>query len=364
MRRPTWQHSLGPSEIHPLPPMPSQYESEISFICPRCRKFVATKLAVPELSFTGERASENVSEGSVEVACPSCETPFPGYCFNSMGDCQITLDDHPTVAIHAELAEYSYDEDWVTYEAPDNPLAILIDLYHHASDLLAEHGGGGAHLLNRMIFAQQIGGLEAYLADTLINLVKNDTDAMKRLIAGDSDLRSKKFTLAEISANAQLVEQEVLLYLRSILYHNMPKVRAIYKIAADVDIFELLEATKDRLRPLSIGTIACIATVETVKAIYSRCSQSLTFRRPRISYENSLNGWKRPYERAGISRPRYRDIEQGAAAARATTLINVARALGMELMLIPQAMVPGVNALLRPSEDEDQPAFTTGEDEE
>ncbi|QOZ29608.1 helix-turn-helix domain-containing protein [Bradyrhizobium sp. CCBAU 51753] len=69
-------------------------------------------------------------------------------------------------------------------------------------------------------------------------------------------------------------------------------------------------------------------------------------------------------ERAGLSRPRYRDIEQGNAAARATTLINVARALGMELMLIPQAMVPGVNALLRPSEDEDRPAFTTDMDDD
>jgi transcriptional regulator with XRE-family HTH domain len=69
-------------------------------------------------------------------------------------------------------------------------------------------------------------------------------------------------------------------------------------------------------------------------------------------------------ERAGISRPRYRDIESGDAAARATTLINVARTLGMELMLIPQAMVPGVHALLRPSEDEDRPAFTTDTDDD
>ncbi|WP_076866094.1 helix-turn-helix domain-containing protein [Bradyrhizobium mercantei] len=68
-------------------------------------------------------------------------------------------------------------------------------------------------------------------------------------------------------------------------------------------------------------------------------------------------------ERAGISRPSYRDIENGGAAARATTLINVARALGMELMLIPQAMVPGVQALLRPSEDDDRPAFTIEPDD-
>ncbi|TPW28236.1 helix-turn-helix transcriptional regulator [Martelella alba] len=61
--------------------------------------------------------------------------------------------------------------------------------------------------------------------------------------------------------------------------------------------------------------------------------------------------------RAGISRPRYRDIETGIAAARATTLINLARALGLEVMLVPQAVVPAVEALLSPDDDDDRPAF-------
>ncbi|MEI5668466.1 helix-turn-helix domain-containing protein [Bosea sp. CCNWLW174] len=60
---------------------------------------------------------------------------------------------------------------------------------------------------------------------------------------------------------------------------------------------------------------------------------------------------------AGISRPRYRDIETGVAAARANTLINITRALGLEIMLIPQAMVPVVKSLLQPHADEDLPAF-------
>ena len=69
---------------------------------------------------------------------------------------------------------------------------------------------------------------------------------------------------------------------------------------------------------------------------------------------------------AGISRPRYRDIETGAAAARATTLINVARALGLEMMLVPQAMVPAIEALLSPQSEDDRPAFSPqaeGDDE-
>ncbi|MFB9950925.1 helix-turn-helix domain-containing protein [Rhizobium puerariae] len=66
---------------------------------------------------------------------------------------------------------------------------------------------------------------------------------------------------------------------------------------------------------------------------------------------------------AGISRPRYREIETGSAAARTTTLINIARALGLELMLIPQAMVPAVDALLQPHDDDDDlPAFFAGPD--
>lgn len=66
---------------------------------------------------------------------------------------------------------------------------------------------------------------------------------------------------------------------------------------------------------------------------------------------------------AGITRPRYRDIEKGTAAARATTLVNIARALGLEMMLVPQAMVPAVNALLRPQEDDDLPAFAPQPDD-
>ncbi|KXF78206.1 transcriptional regulator [Paramesorhizobium deserti] len=66
---------------------------------------------------------------------------------------------------------------------------------------------------------------------------------------------------------------------------------------------------------------------------------------------------------AGISRPRYREIETGSAAARTTTLINIARALGLELMLIPQAMVPAVDALLQPHDDDDDlPAFIASPD--
>lgn len=67
---------------------------------------------------------------------------------------------------------------------------------------------------------------------------------------------------------------------------------------------------------------------------------------------------------AGISRPRYRNIEKGTAAARATTLVNVARALNLEMMLVPQPMVSAVQALMRPHDDDDMPAFVSQPDDD
>lgn len=67
---------------------------------------------------------------------------------------------------------------------------------------------------------------------------------------------------------------------------------------------------------------------------------------------------------AGIARLRYGDIENGGAAARTTTLINVARALGLEMLLVPQAMVPAVRALMHPHDDDDIPAFVTQPDDD
>ncbi len=65
---------------------------------------------------------------------------------------------------------------------------------------------------------------------------------------------------------------------------------------------------------------------------------------------------------AGLSRTSYRAIETGTAAPRAGTLVNIARALGMEMMLIPKEMVPAVQAMLHSGDY--RPAFAADKDTE
>ena len=132
--------------------------------------------------------------------------------------------------------------EWLDYDVPASPFTVFMDSYHHTGDLMADVGkDDGRYLLNRLIFSHQVTALEAYLGDTLLNVVASDPDAMQRLIDADDELSKQKFTLAEIRKEPGLVERKVREHLRAILYHNLAKVDALYNIALGIRILSLTD---------------------------------------------------------------------------------------------------------------------------
>ena len=231
-----------------------QFETDVHFECPACEKHASTSVAVPEPNWgAAENMSDLTSEDQTEVTCNECGTVFPAYVFNSAGSCDVTLDDYPDTVIHADMAFFSPpDEDeWTDFDIPAEPYDIFMASYHHTGDILAEHGGeNGSHLVNRMVFAQQVSALEAYLGDTLKNRVAEKTDAMLRLLEADKELGKKRFGLAEIAANPELVGAAVAEYLRSVLYHNLPKVDFLYRAALDVTVLRSDEDKEKLLKAI------------------------------------------------------------------------------------------------------------------
>lgn len=62
---------------------------------------------------------------------------------------------------------------------------------------------------------------------------------------------------------------------------------------------------------------------------------------------------------AALSQPRYSAIELGKIDPRTSTLVDIARALDLELMLVPKEMVPVIESVLVGEPDaEDQPMFS------
>ncbi|MCV9938267.1 hypothetical protein OIU35_18105 [Boseaceae bacterium BT-24-1] len=121
-------------------------------------------------------------------------------------------------------------------------------------DLVADHGGDqGNHILNRMVFSHQITAMEAYLGDTLLKNTLASPAAMSRLMQQDRELQKEKFSLAEVAAQPDLVNNKVRDYLRGIVYHDLRRVDFLYKAALDisllclvVDVEVMLEAIRIR----------------------------------------------------------------------------------------------------------------------
>ncbi len=223
------------------------YKCGISFVCPSCNTKVTDIVDVPEPYWAADRASDMTAEDDVDVTCRECDEEFLGHVFNSGGHCDITLNDHPDVRVDAGHAYYDGppdDEDWVDFDTPKNPYRVFMNSYHESMFLLGERGGDGTSLVNRMIFGQQLSALEAYLSDTLINGVMEDAAIMAMMLEKDKDLEKQKFTLAQVAADPTLVRKTVRNHLRGVLYHNLPKVDALYSIAFNIQIFQLLGEDK------------------------------------------------------------------------------------------------------------------------
>lgn len=217
----------------------SGFECDAQFKCPRCRAEVETTVQLPEPNWTAERFSDLTADDPVEIACPLCEEVFEGYAWVGPDSCNITLNGHPETLVHAGSPHFGQEDDWSTYETPEDPYSIFLDSLRQSDEMLVEHGDG-THLVNRMVFAHRIGALEAYLADTIINIIEVDADVFSRLLASSTDLAKEKFTLSEIQADPNFVKSKIRAYLRSLTWHNLPKASRIYSLVLDLDLLNAL----------------------------------------------------------------------------------------------------------------------------
>lgn len=217
-----------------------RFETNVSFECPVCGEAANTTVEVPQPDWSAaENDSDLNSEGSTEVTCTKCGTEFPACVSNRAGFCEIALDGYPDVYIACDVASFSpeVEEDWLELETKGDPYTVFTTSYRQAAQVLEEHGDeSGSHLINRMVFAQQISALEAYLGDTLLRGVAADQEALQRLVEKDKDLLGEKVTLAEIAKNPNLVRDRVMAYLRTVLYHNLTRVDFLYRTAFNVAI--------------------------------------------------------------------------------------------------------------------------------
>lgn len=215
--------------------------TQARFVCPGCAGRAVCEIVVPEPSWgASDKMSELGSSDDTELTCNHCGQAFDGFVRNEAAGCFVNLVDHPAVEVAADYAFSAApdgDSLWVDWDVPGDPFAVFMDSYYTSGVILGDHNlPVGDDLINRMIFAQQVGALEAYLGDTLVRAVLSDPSAIGRLITQDRDLAETRFSLVQFAARPDLVRETVKLHLKGVIYHNLAKVDVLYKIALGVPV--------------------------------------------------------------------------------------------------------------------------------
>ena len=219
-----------------------KYECLAEFQCPTCKGHAIAEVVVPEPSWDELYGVKRLdSEGPVLVVCQWCKSEFSGYVRATPSMSKITLNDYPCLNLHSTVPSFIMtDDEEAADNTPEDPFEAFMQSHRDTGAMLAERGGDGTHIVNRMVFAHRISAMEAFLGDTMINAVQADPAAFGRLLTLNKDLEKEKFTLAEIYASPHFVKSKVGAYLRSIMWHNLQKANVLYKLVLGIDLFGVI----------------------------------------------------------------------------------------------------------------------------
>ncbi|MBY6057943.1 hypothetical protein [Leisingera daeponensis] len=202
---------------------PQRWVSKISFSCPVCGEGVHQEVDVPEPNYAADRTRDMVSEGETEIYCKGCDDYFYGDVWAGPMHCDITLRDHPDTNVYCDPPGYDRPpEDWYDdWIVPDDPVQVFKTNVEELNKLIESQAqADGSSLMNRMIFAQVLTFLEAYLCDTLISGLRLYPDRLADFAARDGSIAQTEFRASDILRDSEHVRKSVEHNLKSRLYHQ------------------------------------------------------------------------------------------------------------------------------------------------
>lgn len=85
------------------------------------------------------------------------------------------------------------------------------------------------NLLAKLLYANVITAFEAYLSDTFIYTVVSFPPLIRRIVESDPEFSRRKLEVADLFRRHDGIKNEVAEYLEGLIYHNLSKIKQLYK---------------------------------------------------------------------------------------------------------------------------------------
>lgn len=210
---------------------------EVVFRCPKCNKVCTAKLGVPAPDFTAETHHDSINIQYDECYCENCDSTYNVELSTGFygGICEIF--DIDSVLDYKEIydnEDYTYNRE--LFDECYGEIAKLLDTIEPLDNQSKE-------VLYRLLYANIITRMETFLADTLKSYVLSSEKNIRFFTENYKPFQKELVPLSDIHKRVDNQPSCVRQVLDSLMYHDLPKIKQIYKVL-NVDIGDIGDLAK------------------------------------------------------------------------------------------------------------------------
>lgn len=210
----------------------------VKFTCPECgEEVVSDALGVPSPDFAAETSSDSTNSEEYEVVCDHCDNCFQVTVYNAFYGGDVEVEGVDAFSVEEIFTEEDDDyENYVFDLTPEQITKVLDEI-----DSLSSATKG---FLYRQLYAGTITSMEAFLSSTLMKEVLSSNETKRKFVENYLPYRDELIPYSSLFAKMEEVESKIRQTLRDLMYHNLGKIKPIYKAVLDIDLGDIRDIMK------------------------------------------------------------------------------------------------------------------------
>jgi hypothetical protein len=221
----------------------------IEFNCNECGHQVTSEdIEIPYPDYSADTAKDNQTDEEGFAMCEGCGKEFNISIYSTYAGGDGTIDELPDNH-HIDITENPEPYYENQYEAIASN-TLFFETFKSEIDNLKElnkitiANASTDKTLRRQIFIGVIASMETYLSDAFINTTLNSKDFTKKFVGTSHDFKERPISLNELFEYHEKIETICKQAMLDVIYHNLPKVKGMYKDTLGVDLGDIGTAYK------------------------------------------------------------------------------------------------------------------------
>lgn len=193
--------------------------------CPKCgTENESDAFSVPTPNYAAESHHDSIESEWYEDCCSNCDHCINVELYNGFygGTLDVDLNNEEVLDIDIEYPEE--DDAWYDKELFDATHADVIKVMEKI-DSLDEYT---KFYLYKLLYANLITSMEAYLSDVLIKYVTENDEYLRKFTETYKPFKNQTITTDKIFTRMDHLKDIVKEELRKLMYHDLPKIKPIF----------------------------------------------------------------------------------------------------------------------------------------